>query len=273
MLVLCTALLLAGVWPLWRAWLRNRRTSLVQAVNWAIVAWAAWALAFVAGARGPSVPASLGYYLALCLTGCAGVAVLGARRPGVTAWNFVVAGLLAVNGLPLAQSVLLGRDLELDSLRAVAVAATIAVGILNYLPTRFALASLLLLVGCGLVFRALLQTSSDQSRFQFGGLALALTPWSAFLAARRRPSAPAEFDRLWLAFRDRFGFVWGQRLRDQFNRSARHAGWQVILRWQGLRILPGADLPDPAAQEAMLSALWALQKRFGPDGEKEESFQ
>jgi hypothetical protein len=35
-------------------------------------------------------------YLALCLTGCVGVAVLGARRPGVGAWDFVLLGLLAV---------------------------------------------------------------------------------------------------------------------------------------------------------------------------------
>ena len=49
--------------------------------------------------------AALGY-TALSLTGCAGVAVLGARRPGVGPWNFVLLGLLAVMLLPLAEGLL-----------------------------------------------------------------------------------------------------------------------------------------------------------------------
>ena len=53
---------------------------------WAGGAWAAWVATTWA-------PGPLATYLALCLSACAGVAVLGARRPGVTAWNFVVAGL------------------------------------------------------------------------------------------------------------------------------------------------------------------------------------
>src|SRR5260370_5873652 len=44
--LLCWLILLTAAYPLWRAWQANRRTSLVQAVHWAIIAWAGWGGAF-----------------------------------------------------------------------------------------------------------------------------------------------------------------------------------------------------------------------------------
>jgi len=202
------------------------------------------------------------------LTGCAGVAVLGARRPGVVAWNFVVAALAAVNLLPLGEGVILGKSFNLDWLRTVCVAATLAVGILNYLPTRLALAAVALLLGSTLQAVALIVPPSAAEPLalplQVSWLALALVPWLAFAALRRAPPVPGEFDALWLDYRNRFGFVWAQRLREQFNRSAAHAGWPVILRWQSLHILPEANSPDKDTQTAIMSTLRALMRRFGP---------
>jgi hypothetical protein len=80
----------------------------------------------------------------------------------------------------------------------------------------------------------------------------------------RRPPR-AEFDRLWSDFRDRFGLVWGQRVREQFNRSAANADWPVYLYWQGLRLTSGAALPNEETQTAMVATLRALLKRFGPE--------
>jgi hypothetical protein len=81
--VLSWLILLTAAYPLWRAWQVNRRTSLIQAVNWAIIAWTAWGAAFALADRASPAGVSAGSYLALSLTGCAGIAVLGARRPGV----------------------------------------------------------------------------------------------------------------------------------------------------------------------------------------------
>ena len=67
--------LLSALIPLVIALSANRSTSLIHALCWAIVAWIAWFAAFAFGLM------SL-IYLALALTVCAGVAVLGARRPG-----------------------------------------------------------------------------------------------------------------------------------------------------------------------------------------------
>jgi hypothetical protein len=90
-------------------------------------------------------------------------------------------------------------------------------------------------------------------------LSLALAPWAAYVAARRKRAAASDFDRIWLDFRDRFGVVWGQQVREQFNRSAVHAGWSVHLSWSGLVVAaaPGQDLE-------MVATLHALLKRFGP---------
>ncbi len=250
-----------GALPLWTAWRANRRTSLGQAVLWAVAAWAAWAATAGEEARTDAVlPA--GRYTALCLTGCAGVAVLGARRPGVAAWNFVVAGLLIVLLRPLWEG---QGAFRLREAHVLFLAATVAVPLLNYLPTRLAPAALVLASGCGAVLASLASPSPEW--VELGGMGLAaLSPWLALVCVRR-PADSAEFDALWRTYRDRFGFLWGQRMREQFNRAAAHAGWPVVLHWGGLRTRDGrlADLPEAVA------TLRAVLKRFGPEGESDPS--
>ena len=252
--------LLAGAFPIWQAWRANRTRSLLHAVYWAILAWAAWC-AFLFAALRSSAGLESKAYLALCLTGCAGVAVLGARRPGATAWNFVVVGLLAVNLLPLIESLMRGGNLDLDAFRATCVAGTVAVGILNYLPTRLAPAAILLLVGGTLAFSAIV-TEGAEVRLLIGSFLVSCVPWVAYVSFLSRKPAGSEFDYTWFDFRDRYGFVWAQRVRDQFNRSAAHSAWPVILRWQGLRLKPGAEMPDEKVQQEIVSTLKALLKRF-----------
>src|SRR5262245_13163154 len=121
------AIVLSSAFPLIAAWRANRRTTLLQSVYWAGAAWAAWMLTFVALALGHA-EANTGRHVALTLTGCAGVAVLGARRPGVREWNFVVCGLLVVLMMPLVQGP--------DTAYHVFLGTTLVIGLTNYLPTR-----------------------------------------------------------------------------------------------------------------------------------------
>jgi hypothetical protein len=83
-----------------------------------------------------------------------------------------------------------------------------------------------------------------------------------WLVLARAPAPASELDRLWVAYRDRFGLVWGQRMCEQFNRAAANAGWSVVLGWQGLRAA-GAGTPPSTAQA--LATLQAVLKRFGPE--------
>lgn len=260
-------LFLTGAYPLWRAWSANRETSLLQAVNWMVAAWTVWGLAALAGsAPWPGPTGLLLGYLALCVSGCAGVAVLGARRPGAGAWNFVVLGLLAVLLLPVAEGWLLGSGLHLNELQWICLGGTLVVGILNYLPTRLGIAAIVFGIGCG--WQMLMRARGSESSLPTGTW-LGIVAWLALAGMAGRGPAAAEFDQLWLDFRDRFGFVWAQRLREQFNRSAHHAGWPVVLRWQGLRLQAGAVLPGADLQKDIVATLRALMKRFGAGGEGE----
>src|SRR5689334_4286773 len=94
--LLAGILLLSAAYPLGVAWLKNRRSPLRHPLLWAWLAWLVWLVVVGGGALQPVFDGPLGRYLALCLTGCAGVAVLGARKPIAAAWHFVVVGLLAV---------------------------------------------------------------------------------------------------------------------------------------------------------------------------------
>jgi hypothetical protein len=251
------SVLLTGFCPLGRAWRANRRTALRYAVGWAVAAWAGWAAAALAAAVRPGADGGLTAYLALCLTGCAGVAVLGARRPGAGAWNFVVAGLLAVLLLPVARGLGVPRP---EPWHLAFLGVTLAVGVVNYLPTRLSLAVLFAAAGCGVEVARLAAVGPAG---EFAGRALlALAPWVGWVVVSGAPAPAAEFDRLWLAYRDRFGLVWGQRMREQFNQAAANAGWPVVLTWQGLAATAGSA-PPPGPQA--VATLQAVLKRFGPE--------
>jgi hypothetical protein len=254
-------LLSTGFYPLQRAWRNNRRTTLRNAVAWAGGAWAAWCLAAWMSAAQPRTEASLSRYFALCLTACAAVAVLGARRPGAAAWNFVVAGLLAVLLLPVG--IQLG-EVRLNAVDATFLSGALAIGLLNHLPTRLAAVVLPVGAACALEMGLLLgimgigRTWGDPTALAL----LAAAPWLGLVAARRKKPTADAFDREWLAFRDRFGMVWALPARDQFNRAAVNTNWGVVLDWNGLR--PAQDRAA-ARPDAALAGLRGVLKRFRPD--------
>ncbi len=248
-------LALADLIPLMAAARANRSTSLFHAVVWAAAAAAGWAPAW-------NLSAPAWDYLALGLTGCAGVAVLGARRPGVAAWNFVVLGLLAVLLLPLAEGTVLDTPLQPGTVRTLFLAVLLGVTVVNYLPTRLGLGAVLLGVGCGGELWRIAGGGAGQPATVAGltptAWCVGLTPWAAWVGLWLRRSGGTPFDRLWRSFRDRYGLVWGQRLREQFNRAADNAGLGVELGWRGLR-----PAGDPRTDAAAYETLAALMKRFG----------
>ncbi len=252
-------LFLTGSYPIHRAWRANRRTTLRHAIAWAASAWMAWFLAACTTAAWPGADAPLSRYFALCLTGCAAVAVLGARRPGVEAWNFVAAGLLAVLLLPVA--IQLG-EVRLNAFDATILSGALAVGFLNHLPTRLAAVVLPVGAACAVEICLLLGiTGIDRTWADPAALILlAAAPWLGLTAARRRLPTGDEFNREWLAFRDHFGTVWALPARDQFNRAAVNGKWGVVLEWDGLRPTEEAATARPAAAR---TGLRGVLKRFG----------
>ena len=226
------SLILAGLYPWIRAWRAVRQTSLSHALVWACAAWLGWGAAFCLPADNSEADVPL-RYLALCLTACAGVAVLGARRPQVAAWNFVVAGLLAVLALPLLENLL--RDSPIGPVRTGFLAATLLVVLGNFVPTSFAPAALLALAACSGQLWALLAGAETPSAVTWtADLSLILVPWVGWLCWRWRRQGAEELECRWLDFRDCHGTMWALRVREQFNHAAENAGSPVVLTWSGL---------------------------------------
>jgi hypothetical protein len=244
----------AGI-PMGAAWWANRSTALVHALFWGILAWLAWL--FSAAIDSPE-----SRYIALSLTACAGVAVLGARSPGAAAWNGVVAGLLAVLLLPLVQASFAGGAIYVSPIARGFLAVVLVVGIGNYLPTRLFFGAGFLLVGCLLeLWRFDRELTVGEWRWRM--MLAALSPWLAAAGIRLWKSAdrvPA--NQLWREFRDRFGAVWSLRLQDQFNHSAENAGLQLELRWSGARSIESRPLTE-SESAASSELMVALLQRFG----------
>lgn len=259
--LLLMLLILAGIYPWLKGWLALQKTSLVHALSWTMAAWLCWA----AAAADPENIGGAIHFLALCLTACAGVAVLGARRPHVAAWNFVVAGLLAVMALPLLENLVLGSR-PIGAVRVGFLTATLLVVLGNFVPTCFAPAALLGVLGCAGQMAALLAGDDVPEIVTLGSyLAIALVPWVGWACwvCRRQPHS--ELERRWLNFRNSFGAMWSLRVREQFNHAAEHAGWPMALTWGGAEAKHAAGQFGGVDAE-MTAGFQALIKRFA-DGE------
>lgn len=254
----------AAAVPLLRATIRCAGTAVAHALGWAWAAWLAWAACM-------TTPTAVAAYVALALTGCAGVAVLGARRPGVWMWHAVVVGLLVVLLVQLAEGMVGGGRAGMGGPRVLFLGTVLAVGIGNYLVTRFRLAAAVLAAACALALLSLAGPPYPNVRgssllsilqpglpvsFQAAAILAMCAPLTAWAAGGRSPAANP-FDRTWLEFRDRYGAVWAHRVREQFNAAARHAGLTVELTWHGGRGL------SPEKQAAAEELLAALIRRFG----------
>lgn len=231
----------------------NRRTSLLHTIFWTWIAWLGWGLALSVADRRLD-------YVALCLTVCAGIAVFGARRPGVPPWNFVVTGLLVILLLPLAEGAAAENRFQLGWFRTVFLIGLLGMTITNYLPTWMALGAVWLSLACGWLMAGLM-AEGDVMQRELIAFFLGAAPWLAWFCLWIGQLGRTEFDRRWLAFRDRYGLVWGQRLREQFQRSAATNGWDAKLSWSGLQAGPAIDEDQRRAMEETLAA---LMKRFMP---------
>jgi hypothetical protein len=240
--------LLLGFYPLFVAWRSSAGSTIRHALGWAVAAWACWCVGVSPEGR----------YVALCLAACAGVAVLGARRPGVGAWHFVVVGLLVTLLLPLLMGL---GELRLQREQVWFLGAVLLVVVANYLPTRLFLPSALLLAWCALEL-AVVAGAREPSAID--PLLLLAVPWGAWLV--RPPAGLSPVDRAWWLFRHRFGFLWAERMRDQFNRAADNANLGATLGRGGLV----GSMPDEETQKRAETLLAALLGRFDTASAPEE---
>lgn len=246
--VWATAVLASAICPLASAWRANAGTTLRPTILWAAGAWLAWlTYAF----RSDVLTA----YAALTFSAAMFVAVLGARRPGVVAWNFVVLGFLIVAWLGWAEGTLTGGGLKLGPLRLGAVAIVLLVGLGNYFATWAFPGVLSFAIAAGLTFEHL-RSGQAPIDVNVAGTLAGAAPWLAWVGLRAGRAPASMFGGDWQRFRDRFGAIWALRLAEQFNRAAANAGWPVRLGWMGL------EPPTTQPATEWHDTLMALQRRF-----------
>ncbi len=183
-------------------------------------------------------------YLAAVLLIAPTLALLGAKRPQNGAWQFIVLTLVGVLLLPVMQGWLFGdQQPHVHLLFRWVIVTHILIGVVNYLPTRYAAPAL---------FFGATQTLISAEYFPFALPQVArlwpITLWClcasliwASVAARRTRLTPG-LDRLWLDFRDAYGLVWGLRIAERLNASAQKHGWPVEFTWGGMIVREGAEL-------------------------------
>ena len=252
---------------------RVRGTTLTAPALWWIAAAATIAAveALLAYHRvAPStLAASLWRYTAAVGTFCPLIAVLGAKRPQDRGWQWVVASLWLVLLVPLAQAVASpsGTQLELVAAWRWLLWGFIAMGLLNYLPTRFALSALLVAAGQVLLLGEPAAVAQELPATTRVAVALALFLVAYGLAALRRFRAPPSLPQTarWLAFRDAWGAFWALRVLQRVNQTAELSHWPVRLQWSGVVFIEVAMLAvtlDPPIESALDQSFDALLRRF-----------
>jgi len=253
---------------------RVRGTTLTAPTLWWIAA--ATAIAAVEAmlatqhADPTTLSASLWRYTAAVGTFCPLTAILGAKRPQDRGWQWVVASLWLVLLVPVAQAIASpgGTQLELFGAWRWLLWGFIAMGLLNYLPTRFALSALFVAAGQVILLSAptgIAQNLSPTTRIA-AATALFLTACGlASLSRFRAPPSTLPQTTRWLAFRDAWGAFWALRVLQRVNQTAELSDWPVRLQWNGFVSTEAAAPPAtlaPPIEAALDQSLDTLLRRF-----------
>ncbi len=230
------------------AWHVLAGTALRPATVWAMLALliALFAVVFVDTATPGRPRQGLFAHLAFLATLASLVSVLGARKPGESAWAILCGLFLLIGLLPMLEGIGLAKRFDvLDRLRSESpwtyfFVLVIIAGAGNYLPTRFSLPALIL--GTGLLHHLRLLWTPE-GRAEWRGEYWFVLPWAlavsislgAVLARRpRKFEAPAPFHQFWIPFRDAWGAAWALRVLERVNQTAARNGWPERLTWFGL---------------------------------------
>jgi hypothetical protein len=217
-----------------------------------------------------SLAASLWRYTAAVGAFCPLTAVLGAKRPQDRGWQWVVASLWLVLLVPVAQAVASpsGTQLELVAAWRWLLWGFIAMGLLNYLPTRFALSALLVAAGQVILLSGptnIAQNLSPPARIALAAALFLAACGLATSCGLRAPAAALPQTKRWLAFRDAWGAFWALRVLQRVNQTAELSHWPIRLQWSGLISTEDTSTPaalDPPIGGSLDQTLDALLRRF-----------
>lgn len=191
------------------------------------------------------------------------IAILGARRPGASAWPwFVVLPMVVVLQWPSLSQLASGQwsvPIEIPSPTALGFLFVMVMGAGNYFGTEVTGAAF---TGCLAVLAFLLPstewtTAENNWMFTAGSVLLLTSSYSISARVRQRlaeiDADTADVQLLWQTFRDLFGIVWAKRVMDRVNQFAERENWDTRLSLDGfiaaeqpasaIPVLPGPRVP------------------------------
>ncbi len=250
---------------MFRGLLRLRGTTLAAACLWAMLS----ALSLTAVAASGVGPSAL-RFAAVATTFCPLMAVLGAKRPQDKGWQWVVVSLWIVLVWPAGQAVLSrsGANLDLFLAWKLFLGGLIALGPMNYLPTRFWLASLSVALGQSVLLGEYLGAIPASIAGWLPPIGAGCLLFAAIVVSRQcHPAAPPAEDALarhtqqWKDFRDAYGAFWALRILGRVNQTAELRDWPMRLAWPGFETSADAG-PTPQHLAELDQTMSTLMRRF-----------
>jgi len=193
------------------------------------------------------------------------LALLGAKRPQNGAWQFIVVTLVVVLNVPVVRAWAFDeRSPEIPLLFQWLIVAHIAIGIVNYLPTRFIGPAILYGAAQSCLAQLLLDrhwwTRSVGTTLSAFFFCMALI-WLKFETTRPR-KLPRGLTLLWIDFRDAYGLVWGLRVAERLNAAATQHGWPVEFTWGGIIVKTESGELPADVQHRVERELRSMLRRF-----------
>jgi hypothetical protein len=204
-------------------------------------------MALAAGEGSPPNWLPAARFMAAVSALCPAIALLGAKRPQSRAWQFILLTLIGILSQPAIVSLLMqyGEPVTLHAARRWFLAVLMLIGVVNYLPTRYALSGALICAAQLLLLWGYLPGTEISTDAATGAtrvwLALFVIAAACALPLASWPRARAgasPWDRLWVDFRNAYGIVWSLRVEERLNASLAAAGETVRLGWHGFEVAP-----------------------------------
>ena len=264
-------LLLLAVLALVQRRSRFQGTTLVAPVVWSI-----FALLLIAGidltlslTKGNITTIEKLRYFAATSSFCPLMAVLGAKRPQDKGWQWIVVSLWIVLILPVGQTFIWrGGTLEVGPFRQWFMVILMLVGLANYALTRFGFAALVLTAGqaCLLLPQLPLVGREWSSSWELGLLLIVASVGIVFWQTRLAPHRE-NWNRVWIDFRNAYGLVWGLRVMERINATAKLCNWESELGWFGFDKLDASTRAeaDADAEELERTVQTVLRRFVSPE--------
>jgi hypothetical protein len=206
-------------------------------------------------------------FIAAVSSFCPVMALLGAKRPQHTAWQWIVGSLWGLLALPALESLVFrpGQALHVSSAWQWLMVILLAIEAMNHLPTRYWPSALFTQLGQVFLVGEFLPVSPlpFADWHSLAGLA-ALVAALALVSfgIPRLSSSVTGLDRVWIDFRNSFGAAWGLRILQRLQETARTCQWDVQCTWQGFYTSQGTKPLTGETSEQVEQALANLLWRF-----------